>query len=88
MTVSEAVRRIKEHNRIHSKKERQAILITEALNMAVEVLEKQIPKPPTFLLYNSDPKMGAWHCPFGHIMSPDEEYCSRCGQKIDWSDIE
>lgn len=44
MTPQEAIQRIKQHNEIHSKKERFAIYITEALNMAVEALEKQIPK--------------------------------------------
>lgn len=46
MTAKEAIRRIIEHNEIHSRKERQAILITEALNMSVKALEKQIPKKP------------------------------------------
>lgn len=46
MTPQEAIQRIKQHNEIHSKNERFAIYITEALNMAVEALEKQIPKKP------------------------------------------
>lgn len=45
MTEQEAIRRIKNHNEIHSRKEPfHAIQIAEALEMAVEALEKQIPK--------------------------------------------
>ena len=46
MTTREAIRRIKEHNERHSKEEIFAVHITEALNMAIEALEKQIPKKP------------------------------------------
>ena len=44
MTPQEAIERIKEHTEIHFKKEKgRCPLITEALNMAVNALEKQIP---------------------------------------------
>ena len=40
MTVQEAIKRINNHNEIHSRKEHGfAVHITEALNMAVEALE-------------------------------------------------
>lgn len=43
MTPEEAIRRIKDHNEIHSRKEQHfAVHITEALNMAVVALENQI----------------------------------------------
>ena len=42
MEVKEAIRRIEEHNRIHLAKEYpRAILITEALGMAVDSLKSQ-----------------------------------------------
>lgn len=41
MTPQEAIIHIKKHNEAHSKKERFAVHITEALQMAVEALEKQ-----------------------------------------------
>ena len=42
MEIKEAIRRIKEHNRIHFAKEYPlAIKITEALDMAVRSLENQ-----------------------------------------------
>jgi len=45
METKEAIKRIREHMAIHFTKEYpRAIYITEALEMAVEALEKQIPK--------------------------------------------
>ena len=56
----------------------------EALNKAVEAIEKQIPKKPYDIV----------HCPLCKIeveLQPiDTEqvtYCLHCGQAIDWSDI-
>lgn len=47
LTPQEAIRRIREHNYRHSLKERlHAVYITEALNMAIEALEKEVPKEP------------------------------------------
>lgn len=40
MTFDEMIERIKIHNEIHSKSEPQSVLITEALNKAVELLER------------------------------------------------
>ena len=44
MTASEATNIIKEHARIHLRKEPHAVYISEALQMACEALEKQIEK--------------------------------------------
>ena len=56
----------------------------EAINKAIEALEKQIPKKPYDIV----------HCPLCKIeveLQPiDTEqvtYCLHCGQAIDWSDI-
>ena len=56
----------------------------EAINKAIEALEKQIPKKPYDTVY----------CPLCKIeveLQPiDTEqvtYCLHCGQAIDWSDI-
>lgn len=46
MTAQEAIERIREHNTIHKYKEHHAIYITEAFEMAIDALEKQIPKKP------------------------------------------
>ena len=57
----------------------------EAINKAIEALEKQIPKKPYDIV----------HCPLCKIeveLQPiDTEqvtYCLHCGQAIDWSDDE
>ena len=41
MTIEEAIKRIEEHKRIHKMNEPQAILISEALDMAIEALKYQ-----------------------------------------------
>lgn len=41
MTFDEMIERIKVHTEIHKKKEPQALLITEALNEAISLLENQ-----------------------------------------------
>ena len=46
MTAQEAIERIEEHIIIHHHTEPQAIYITEALQMALYALEKQIPTKP------------------------------------------
>ena len=89
MTEQEAIRRIKNHNEVHNRKEKHfAIHITEALNMAVKALEKQIPKK---LLYVGIEQC----CPVckdGICLIGDDgcygNYCANCGQALDWSDTE
>ena len=57
MTAKEAIQRIRNHNEIHSEKEPYfAVHITEALNMAVEALEKQISKKPIKQIWIDDEK--------------------------------
>lgn len=81
MTAQEAIRRIRDHNEVHSVRERNfAVYITEALNMAVEALEKQIPKKL---------KDDGWlYCPTcGRDVLMDRfDYCPDCGQALDWSE--
>lgn len=81
MTAQEAIRRIRDHNEVHSVRERNfAVYITEALNMAVEALEKQIPKKL---------KDDGWlYCPIcGRDVLLDRfDYCPDCGQALDWSE--
>ena len=82
MTPQEAIGRIKNHNEVHSRKERHfAVHITEALNMAVEALEKQIPKKPS-----ETDNARCIHC--ACVVKRDERFCKNCGQALDWSDIE
>ena len=97
MTAQEAIERIK--YRIET-----ASLIAgkgvdgkafEDLDMAIETLEKQIPKRPYFeadgywdgqLVYDT------WICPYCEkhyeVDYDDYEFCPNCGQKLDWSEEE
>lgn len=69
--------------------------LCEAVDKAVESLEKQIPKKPLNVIYDDD-WVEFWNCPNCGIQHTaiinDEQwkfdYCPYCGQKIDWSDIE
>ena len=59
----------------------------EAMNLAIEALEKQIPKKPLHMHKN-------YYCPIckedGWMLWDDaipndmDEYCGKCGQAIDW----
>ena len=90
MTPQEAIRRIKNHNEVHSRKEKHfAVHITEALNMAVEALEKQIPKKTTKRQYVPNGTLIYGHCPNCDCFTKNHYiYCGICGQKLDWSDTE
>lgn len=59
----------------------------EALNMAIEALEKQIPKKPITT------KDGNKSCSCGLVVQTGYirnclYYCDNCGQAIDWRDVE
>lgn len=55
----------------------------EALKMAVEVLEKQIPRKPIRLLYHE-----VGDCPFCEttVYISEDGFCPSCGQALDWSE--
>ena len=90
MTAEEAIRRIRDHNEVHSARERNfAVYITEALNMAIEALEKQIPKKPI----NEECYYICPRCRDDLGVSDDDifiyelsmpKYCSNCGCVLDW----
>ena len=87
MTPQEAIQRIKTHNEIHSRKERFAVHITKALQIAVEVLEKQIPQKPR--VDDND-----WYCcrncgdtfSLVNMVNDRNKFCGKCGQALDWED--
>ena len=94
MTKSEAIKEL------HKIRPRGGIIPqkrAEALDVAINALEKQIPKKPE---YEADGYAGGElvydyaKCPIcGHdfeygINDWGCEYCSDCGQKLDWSDEE
>lgn len=85
MNVQEALARIKEHRDIHFHNELNAIYITEALDMAIEALEKQIPKKPLYEKTYGD--CAVYSCPVCKdetMILNGDNYCTMCGQKLDW----
>lgn len=90
MKYQEAIERIKIHNEHHSKQERFAIYTTEALNMAVKALEKQIPKKPINVEkhYYECPcctrDLGISDDDIFVYDEPKPQYCRYCGQALDW----
>lgn len=92
MTQQEAIKRIQKHNKIHSKKERNhAIYITEALNMACEALDMQIPRKPitqeeySFICPICQQDLGITQEDISIYDMTPPRHCE-CGQALDWSD--
>ena len=74
------------------------LMLQEAIDMAIQALEKQIPKKPIFD-YNFSDTLSKFHCGCGNtikvrhdvgIMDNNDapNYCSKCGCRLDWSDEE
>lgn len=59
----------------------------KANEMAIQALEKQIPKKPDF---TEDKEFALCPCCNGKGLLNKQKYCDNCGQKIafDWSDAE
>lgn len=55
----------------------------EALDVAIQALEKQIPKKPDF---TEDKEFALCPCCNGNGLADKQEYCDNCGQKLDWSE--
>lgn len=59
-------------------------------NVAIEALEKQIPKKPVVVdedyIFEKDEWEKDYECPNCGNPYIDDSYCSCCGQKLDWSD--
>lgn len=88
MTNEEAIIRIRDHTAIHRMDEPQAILIAEALDMAISALEKQIPKKGNMI---SNRGTTYWSCPNCTSLIADSvtgvkylHNCGICGQRICW----
>lgn len=83
MTNQEAIKQLRSMLIVNQKE-------TEAVEMAVEALEKQVSKKPDYVSDGWDPEgVGIWdpHCPdCDHNLEDDgePEHCPNCGQAIDW----
>ena len=58
-----------------------------ALEMAIQALEKQVPKKVVNFMLNDGKLIKVFKgiCPYCQCIVTNE-YCSRCGQALDWSD--
>lgn len=59
----------------------------KAFNLAIELLEKQI----GFHVSNISKDKGAWkngYCKCGYYAIDSDNYCNKCGQKLNWTDKE
>lgn len=85
MTESEAI----EILRFAYPKERNRPITEEVISIAINALEKKIPKKPH---KNFEKFSGVW-CSCGKYLGKGyfvekPSFCSDCGQKLDWSDEE
>ena len=78
MTIEEAIKDIKENI--------QPSTGGKSMDMAIEALEKQIPKKTTD--YIGFHKGNYCPCCGKKLDEWIDDYCNRCGQKIDWSEVE
>ena len=100
MTKNEAIKNLKDILGECTESEKAVCYVTSvdapALGMAINALEKQIPKKPIFD-FNSSDTLSRFHCACGKniwvhhdIGTMDNNdapnYCSNCGQKFDWSE--
>lgn len=56
--------------------------------LALNALDKQIPKKVNISLKGTTDWNTKCHCPNCHSMVSHGKYCSNCGQALDWSDSE
>lgn len=68
----------------------QAIEINEINGLAIEALEKQIPKKPVTEKDKVISGIVCGRCPecYSAVYSTTNLYCHKCGQALDWSDTE
>lgn len=102
MTEREAIKNLKDILDECTESKEAVCYVTDvdvpALEMAINALEKQIPKKPIIdsCKYSS---IGAYYCPICNsyirsiaihkkIILKENIFCGVCGQKMDWSDRE
>lgn len=78
MNEKEAIDRIRDHNMIHSKKEPYTPLLNEAMCMAIDTLEKQIPKKIAYQEYDFDGKK----IRINGIDGVPYDLCPNCGTNL------
>lgn len=96
MTESEAKTNIITYATVEA--ENLPIKTAKAFDVAIQALEKQIPKKPIFN-HNLSDTLSVFHCECGNTIKVSHDvgimnnnnspnYCSKCGCRLDWSDKE
>lgn len=83
MTENEVIKEVKFNMSEIGLNDEAAKRVSEAKNIAVQALEKQIPKKPDF---TEDKEFALCPCCNGKGLFNKQKYCDNCGQKLDWSD--
>ena len=94
MTENEAIKLIENDLKLHSKD--LSSKYKNGLRMAIQALEKQMPKKLIFD-FNSSDTLSKFHCDCGKIIwvrhdigtmdnNDAPNYCSNCGQKLDFGE--
>ena len=92
MTRNEAIKYAKENILAYTSE------MAEFKVLAIDALEKQIPKKPIFS-HNLSDTLSVFHCECGNTIKVSHDagimnnnnaanYCSKCGCRLDWSDAE
>ena len=82
MTKSEAIKEIRFNMSTIGLSNEAAKRVVEARDMAIQALEKQIPKKP-----KTDDRYVMYICPrCNEFIKINKNYCMNCGQKLDWSE--
>lgn len=85
MTENEVIKEVRFNMSEIGLNDEAAKRVSEAKNIAVQALEKQIPKKPDF---TEDKEFALCPCCNGKGLFNKQKYCDNCGQKLDWSDEE
>ena len=96
MTEREAIKLIKSNRPTSGYITLNYLKWNEALKMAINALENQIPKKPIFD-FNSSDTLSRFHCACGKIIwvhhdigtmdnNDAPNYCSNCSIKLDWNE--
>ena len=91
MTYEEAIKNINALNALLGQKELYDAEFENALAIAIDALEKQVPKKPLHMhknYYCPICKENGWMLWDDAIPNDMDKYCGICGQAIDWSDDE
>lgn len=83
MTENEVIKEVRFNMSEIGLNDEAAKRVSEAKNIAVQALEKQIPKKPDF---TEDKEFALCPCCNGKGLFNKRKYCDNCGQKLDWSD--